>query len=109
MSTQDVCVIAKRRAAKITVEDNHTQYLTSAAMKNLIQGDDEPRVVPKLRVINEIALSCSVVDSDTPLGLRALYNRTQRHDAFDFVGSHTHGAFGYPDRGWDEDNEGWPG
>lgn len=28
---------------------------------------------------------------------------------FDFIGSHTNGAGGYPESGWDRDNEGWAG
>ena len=39
-----------------------------------------------------------------------LYNQlTEQNYLFDFVGSHTNGAWEYPESGWDQDNEGWPG
>ena len=40
----------------------------------------------------------------------ALHDKlTRANYAFDFVGSHTNGAEGYPEDGWDRDNEGWAG
>ena len=61
-------------------------------------------------VRNILPLGDSITEGVPFTYRHSLYTKlTQANYAFDFVGSHTNGAGGYPENGWDRDNEGWAG